>query len=192
MKLKDILYILIGVLGLIVLWLFDDKKKRAVKADRIIKRLRKENHDIKKAYLGLFEKYLKSQQNVDIGIITELQKLKQSIDNLDYTVHIELESVISNLNEGKTCEAVRILAKVVENKLKEKVFNDESFKGKPMLYNLLNYAKKSNWITPRQFENALILKEMRNKESHELDVQEETKNLGLSIFSGIDIIYALK
>ena len=192
MKLKDILYILVAILGLLVLWLFDDKKKRAVKANRIIKRLRKENHDIKKAYLGLFEKYLKSQQNVDVGIITELQKLKESVDNLDFTVHIELESVISNLNDGKTSEAVRVLAKVIENKLKEKAEKEESFKGKPMLHNLLYYAKKCDWISLRQFENAMLLKEIRNKESHEMDVQEETKNLGLSIYSGIDLIYALK
>ncbi len=192
MKLKDILYLIIAVLGLAVLWLFDDKKKRAIKTNRIIKRLRKENNDIKKAYLGLLEKYLKAQQNVDVGIITELQKLKQSIDNLDYTVHIELESVIVNLNEGKTSEAIRVLAKVVESKLKEKVTNDESFKGKPMLHNLLNHAKKCNWLNSRQFENAMLLKELRNKESHELDVQEETKNLGLTIFSGIDLIYTLK
>lgn len=192
MKLKDVLYILIAILGLILLWFFEDKKNRAIKTDRIIKRLRKENYDIKKAYLGLFEKYLNAQQNVDIGIITELKKLKESVDSLDYSVHIELESVISNLNAGKSEEAVRILAKVVENKLKEKVTNQDSFNGKPMLHNLLNYAKKCNWITSRQFENALLLKEIRNKESHELDVREETKNLGLSIFSGIDIIYALK
>ena len=192
MKLRDILYILIAVLGLLVLWLFEDKKKRAAKANRIIKRLRKENHDIKRAYLGLFEKYLKSQQNVDVSIITELQKLKESVDNLDYTVHIELESVISNLNDGKTTEAVRVLAKVIENKLKEKAEKDESFKGKPMLHNLLDYAKKCDWISLRQFENAMLLKEIRNKESHEMDVQEETKNLGLSLYSGIDLIYALK
>lgn len=192
MKLKNILYLIIAALGLVVLWFFNDKKERAKKTDRIIKRLRKENHDIKKAYLGLFEKYLRSQQNVDIGIITELHKLKESIDSLDFTVHIELESVIANLNDGKTNEAVRVLTKVIENKLKEKVTNEESFKGKPMLHNLLNYAKKSNWITSRQFENALLLKEIRNKESHELDIQEETRNLGLSIFSGIDIIYTIK
>jgi hypothetical protein len=192
MKLKDILYLIIAVLGLAVWWFLDDKKKRAIKTDRIIKRLRKENYNLKKAYLSLFEKYLKSQQNVDVGIITELQKLKKSVDNLDYTVHIELDSVIANLNEGKTSEAVRILAKVIEDKLKEKIKDDKSFKGKPILHNLLNYAKKCNWISSRQFENALLLKDIRNKESHELDVQVETKNLGLGIFSGIDLIYTLK
>lgn len=192
MKVKDILYIIIIALGIAVLWLFDDKKQRAVKTDRIIKRLRKDNHKIKSAYLGLFEKYLKSQQNVDVGIIAELQKLQKSIDTLDFEVHIELESVIDNLNNGKSEEAVRLLAKIIESKLKDKVTKDESFKGKPMLHNLLSYAKKCSWITPGQFENALLLKVIRNKESHELDVQEETKSLGLCIFSGIDLIYALK
>jgi hypothetical protein len=192
MKLKDILIITIIALGIVILWFFEDKKERALKMDRIIKRLRKENREIKTAYLGLFEKYLKTQQNVDVGIIAELQKLQKSVDSLDFEVHLELESVITNLNEGKTTEAVRILAKVVENKLKDKAIKDESFKGKPMLHNLLEHAKKCSWITLRQFENAMLLKLIRNKESHELAVQEETKTLGLSIFSGIDLIYSLK
>lgn len=192
MKGKDILYIIIGVLGIALLWLIDDKQRRAIKTDRIIKRLRKDNYDTKKAYLGLFEKYLKSQQNVDVGIISELQKLQKSVDTLDFEVHLELESVINSLNEGKTTEAVRILAKVVENKLKDKAIKDNTFKGKPMLHNLLEHAKKCSWISLRQFENAMLLKVIRNKESHELAVQEETKNLGLSIYSGIDLIYSLK
>jgi hypothetical protein len=192
MKSKDMFWLIIAVLGLLVAWLFNDKHNRAIKTDRIIKRLRKGNYDTKKAYLSLFEKYLKTQQNVDVGIIAELKKLKTTVDTLDFTVHIELEKVISNLNEGKTTEAVRVLAKVVENKLKEKATKDESFKGKPMLNNLLNYAKKCSLITPSQFENALLLKDLRNKESHELDVFADTKTIGLSIFSGIDLIYALK
>jgi hypothetical protein len=192
MKNKDNSWLIIAILGLLIAWLFNDKYERAIKTDRIIKRLRKDNYETKKAYLGLFEKYLKTQQNVDIGIIAELEKLKTSVDTLDFTVHIELETVISNLNDGKTTEAVRILAKVVENKLKDKAIKDESFKGKPMLHNLLEHAKKCSWITLRQFENAMLLKVIRNKESHELAVQEETKTLGLSIFSGIDLIYSLK
>lgn len=192
MKAKEHFYIVITLLSLIILWLFIDKHKRAVKTDRIIKRLRKDNFETKKAYLGLLEKYLKAEQNVDLGIISEIEKLKKEVDTLDFTVHIELETVIDNLNNGKSTEAVRLLAKVVENKLKEKANKDASFKGKPMLHNLLDFAKNCNWITSRQYENGLFLKDIRNKESHELVVLEETKNIGLSIFSGIDIIYSLK
>ncbi|MBD0831822.1 hypothetical protein [Aestuariibaculum sediminum] len=192
MRIKDVLYLIILGLGLAVLWLYYDKKERAQKMDRIIKKLRKDNYETKKAYLSLLEKYLKSQKNVDVGIIMELQKLQKSIDTLDFEVHIELEKVVTSLNNGNPEEAVRLLAKVVENKLKEKAAKEDSFKGKPMLHNLLEYAKNCQWITSRQFENGLLLKEIRNKESHELDVIEETNNICLSIFSGIDIIYALK
>ncbi len=192
MKAKENFYLVIALLSLAVFWLFMDKYKRAVKTDRIIKRLRKDNYETKKAYLGLLEKYLNTEKNVDIGIIAELQKLRQSIDTLDFEVHIELEAVIKNLNDGKPEEAVRILAKVVENKLKEKALKDTSFKGKPMLHNLLDFARNCNLITVRQYENGMLLKDLRNKESHELVVLEETKNLGLCIFSGIDIIYSLR
>lgn len=192
MKAKENFYLIIALLSLIIIWLFIGKRKRAVKTDRIIKRLRKDNYETKKAYLGLLEKYLKTEKNVDIGIIAELQKLRQSIDTLDFEVHIELEAVIKNLNDGKPEEAVRILAKVVENKLKEKAIKDDSFKGKPMLHNLLEFAKNCNLITVRQYENGMLLKDIRNKESHELVVLEDTKNLGLCIFSGIDIIYSLR
>ncbi|MFT7899698.1 hypothetical protein VBY74_06915 [Tenacibaculum ascidiaceicola] len=192
MKLKDILWVVIAGLGIFIWWLFDDKKKRAIKADRIIKRLRKENHEIKNAYLGLFDKHLKIIKNVDVGIIEEVQKLKNNTDILDFEVHLELEQVVENLTKGKSSEAVRQLAKIIEKKLKEKVKKEESFKGKPMLHSLLQFAKKCDWITSRQFENGLALKEIRNKESHELNVEEETRVIALSIFSGIDLIYALK
>ncbi|CAM1353035.1 hypothetical protein [Tenacibaculum halocynthiae] len=182
----------IGILGLLIWWLFDNKKKRAVKTDRIIKKLRKENYETKTTYLNLLEKYIKSKQNIDLGIIEEIHKLKKATDILDFEVHIELEEVVNNLSNGKSTEAVRLLAKVIEKKLKEKAEKEETFKGRPMLHNLLEFGKSSNWITSQQYENALALKEIRNKESHELDVQEETKNIGLCIFSGIDLIYALK
>lgn len=192
MKVKDIFWIVILGAGALVWWLLDDKKKRAIKTDRIIKRLRKENHEIKNAYLGLFDKHLTTIKNVDIGIIEEVQKLKNNTDILDFEVHLELERVVENLTKGKSSEAVRQLAKIIEKKLKEKVKKEESFKGKAMLHNLLQFAKDCDWITPRQFENGLALKEIRNKESHELNVQEETRSVALGIFSGIDLLYTLK
>ena len=60
MKAKENFYIIIALLTLLIVWLFIDKRKRAIKTDRIIKRLRKDNYETKKAYLGLFEKYLKT------------------------------------------------------------------------------------------------------------------------------------
>jgi len=83
------------------------------------------------------------------------------------------------------------LAKIVENKLKDKAKNDQTFKKKPMLHNLLEHAFNCQWISSSQFENGLLLKEIRNKESHELAVREEPLKIGMAIFTGIDIIYSL-
>lgn len=191
MKAKDFLYIVLIGLALVVAWLFIDKKERAEKANRIIKRLRKENHEIKSAYLGLLQKYLQSQQNVDVGLIAEVEKLKAKFNQLDFEVHIELEGLINDLNNGKANEAVRKLAKVVEAKLKEKASKENDFKGKAMLHNLLTFACTKRWIDERQLQNGLLLKESRNKESHELAVQSSSCVIGQTIFAGIDILYCL-
>lgn len=191
MKLKNLFYILIGILGLITFWLFTDRKKRAIKANRIIKRLRKDNFEIKTAYLNLFEKYLKSQSNVDVGLIAELEKLRNSWSKLDFEVHIEIEGLVNDLNNGNSTNAVRKLAKIVESKLKEKAIKHKDFKGKPMLHNLLSFAKGKGWINSKQYENGLELKKVRNKESHEMDVKEDSISIGQSIYSGIDILYTI-
>lgn len=191
MKLKDFLYVVIIGLGLLVFWLLYDKQQRAEEADKIIKRLRKDNHEIKTAYLSLFEKYVQKQNNVDIGIIAEIQKLKNNIDILDFEVHIELEEVINELNAGKAKDAVRRLAKIVEHKLKEKVKKEANFKGKPMLHNLLQYAKEHNWISGNLFESCQYLRDIRNKESHELDASQESYDLSIAILSGIKVLFEI-
>ena len=192
MKAKDVLYILVIVLVIISIGAFLSKEERAKKADKIIKRLRNENHQLKTAYLSLFEKYLKTQQNINVGIIEEVAKLKENISLVSMEVHVELEKVIKRLDEGEGVDAIRLIAKIVEDQLKQKAKENPDFKKKPMLHNLLEFASKCEWISKRQFENGLLLKEVRNKESHELAVTEESRNVGLSIFAGIDIIYAIK
>jgi hypothetical protein len=191
MKIRDFLYIVIIGLALVVGWLLFDKKQRAEKANRIIKRLRKENHEIKAAYLNLFQKYLESRQNMDVGLIEEVEKLKSRFSQLDFEVHVELEGLIKEMNDGKASEAIRRMAKVVESKLKQKAKKENKQIKQGMLHNLLSSALEIGWIDKRQFENGLLLKEMRNKESHELDVQSDSKTIGQCIYAGIDILYCL-
>jgi hypothetical protein len=124
-------------------------------------------------------------------VLKELQKLKTDIDNLDQNIHIELDSVIKRVNDGENTKAIKDLAKIVENNLKVKVENDTKFKNKPMLHNLLEHALNCKWISNRQYENGMLLKEIRNKESHELAVKEESINIGIAIFAGIDILYSV-
>ena len=192
MTLREFFEFCLMAIALLFIWLFIDERKRAVKKDELIDKLYYENRKIKQAYLDLLVNHLSAINAIGPNAMAELQKLKNTVDHLDTEVHYELDSVIKQVGEGNWTKAVRDLAKIVENALKRKVDNDSRFKGKPMLHKLLEHAKNCNWITPIQFENGMLLKEIRNKESHELNVKEETRKLGLSIFGGVDLIYALK
>lgn len=192
MKAKDWLIIATIVVVLILLWLFLSEREKAKRKDDIIDRLTKENETLKSAYLDLLMKYLKEEGGTPPNVINELKRLKDEIDHLDTEVHVELDSVIKRVSEGEGTKAVKDLAKIVETKLKEKAANDATFKKKPMLHNLLEHARDCSWISSRQYENGLKLKEIRNRESHELAVTEESREIGMTIYAGIDLIYALK
>ncbi len=191
MNAKNITIAVLVLIILIVIWLFINEKKKAELMDKAVKKLTHENEVLKVGYLNLLEKYLKTQEKVAPDVIEELNKLKQQIDHLDAAVHVELESVIDLVNDGKGTKAVKDLAKIIENKLKEKAEKDQNFNKKPTLNNLLEYAKECKWIKPHEFAFAELLRGIRNKESHELAVKEDNYRVGLAIFSGIEIIYTL-
>jgi hypothetical protein len=192
MKSKDIFYACIAMIVLLALWLFIDEREKSKRKDQIIEKLVRENQQFKLSYLNLLEKYLKATNKAEPSTIKELQRLKSEIDHLDTATHQELSSVIKLIDANEGTKAVRELAKIVENHLKEKTQSDKSFLKKPMLGNLLEHAHKCEWINERMFSNGKFLRDIRNKESHELAVQIPPHEIGMAIFTGIDIIYSLK
>jgi hypothetical protein len=192
MKAKDILNVILAAIVLLLIWLFIDEREKGKRKDALIEKLSQENQRLKVGYFNLFEKYLKATNSAEPSTIKELQRLKSEIDHLDTATHQELNSVIRLVNDNEGVKAVKDLAKIVENHLKEKVKNDKSFSKKPMLNNLLEHALQCKWINENMFSSCKLLKDIRNKESHELAVQIPSHIIGLAIFTGIDIIYSLK
>lgn len=189
---KKLALLVLTVLLFAIFFLFLDEREKSKKKDKIIDLLQESDKKTKVAYLNLFQAYLKEVEKVPSDILKELENLKNNVDHLDSEVHFELDSVIKRVNEGEHVKGVKDLAKIVESVLKKKAEKDETFKGRPILNQLFDHALKSDWITPRQYENGKLLKSLRNKESHELKVEEPSLTIGLSIFAGIDLIYALK
>lgn len=179
------------LITLLFAWYFISNEERHKRKNYIIKKLRDENYEIKMAYLDLLQKYLIDADNLPSEVLSELNNLKDSIDQLDSDTHLELNETIKLVTEGKESKAIRELAKIVENKLKEKVVQDEEFKKKPMLNNLLVYAKEKGLINSRQFENCDLLRSIRNQESHELAVKVDRCHFGIAVLTGIEIIYSI-
>lgn len=179
------------LITLLFAWYFISNEERHKRKDEVIKKLRDENYEIKMAYFNLLHKYLSEIKNLPSEVLTELNKLKNDIDHLDLDTHLELNETIKLVTEGKESKAIRELAKIVENKLKEKVVQDKEFNKKPMLNNLLVYAKEKGLINSRQFENCDLLRSIRNQESHELAVQVDRCHFGIAVLTGIEIIYSI-
>jgi hypothetical protein len=191
MRQRDIMMILIIAVILIVGFLFINEVKKNELKDKIIRRLVNENDELKKAYLDLLQKHLLISENTPKDVIVDIERLKEQAVNLNKDVHIELGSVIDNVRNNNGVKAVRELGKIIETVLKEKALKDEKFKKKPTLNNLLEHAKICNWIKPNELAYGELIREIRNKESHELNVQVEPHKVGLAIYAGIDIIYTL-
>jgi len=191
MKANDIIAAAFAIIALIILWVFIDEREKGKRKDEIIEKLIKENEQLKISYLSLFQKYLQAIGNIEINLINELEQLKENIDKLDTPTHLELESVIKRLSDNEGPKAVKDLAKIVENKLKVKVENDKSFKKNKTLNNLLDYALECKWISESMHTYGKLLKDIRNKESHELAVHVPIREIGIAVFGGVEIIYKL-
>lgn len=191
MRIKDFFIAGLIVIVIIICWIVLDEKRKNRLKDKVIERLTDENEELKKGYLDLFQQYLLLEENTPNEIVAELEKLKMQADSLGKDAHIELSSVIENVRNGKGEKAVRELGKIIEQALKKKAEGDAGFKNKATLCNLLDYAKNCNWINPLEHANAHLIREIRNRESHELNVKEPGHKIGLAIFAGIEILYTL-
>lgn len=186
--------ILIGFLILIVLllfwWLINEKTINALK-DRTIRRLTNENDEIRKAYLDLLQRFMLLHNHANPDILKELEKLKELTVNLDREVHLAIDKVISLINDGHYEVAIRDLGKIIENILKEKIKSDNSFKKKHDLKHYLEHAKECQWIKTHEHSFGELIRVIRNKDSHELNVEIKPHQFGLAVFAGIEIIYSL-
>ncbi len=182
MRSRDIIIIALIAIILVLGWFFFNEMKKNELKEKMIRRLTDENDELKKGYLDLLQKHLLLSENTPKDIIADIERLKDQVVNLSKDVHIELGSVIDNVRNNNGAKAVRELGKIIENVLKEKAIKDESFKKTPSLFNLLEYAKNCHWIKPNIHAYGELIREIRNKESHDLNVQIEPHKIGLAIF----------
>ena len=190
-RVKDLIIVVLIIIIALLGWAFINERMKNELKDKAIRRLTDENDELKKGYLDLLQKHLLLSENTPKEVIADIERLKDQVVNLSKDVHIELGSVIDNVRNRNGVKAVRELGKIIENVLKEKAANDANFKKKPTLFNLLVHAKICNWIKPHVQAYVELIREIRNKESHELNVQVEPHKIGLAIYAGIDIIFSL-
>jgi len=178
----------LAVILLIYLWL-NNKKLEEQKA---------KIEELEKDKLLLLKEHLNNSENsLSAELKTQIEKLIEEYQGVSDDIVSELASVLQLININEETKAIKSLAKIIENILKERFEDDTEFKEKKKrcsLANLLSYAKEINIITKHEFSFGWLLKDIRNEESHELNVNSKKPAnwKTIAFFAGIEIIFKLK
>lgn len=198
MNWKDVLIGGLIAICLVLLWLFISSETRRAWLAKAIEKLEKENEDLaeeneelKIEYLDLLQQVMETKEKVTPDVIKELDDLKEKAKTLDTLVHVELSSVIQQVNTGHNEKAVKDLAKIIENVLKMKAQKEAEFKDQPTLNNLIKFASVKQWLPAEDVAVAHSLRNLRNEESHDLAVKKPLHEMGFLLFAGIKLINRL-
>lgn len=168
-------------------WAINERNK----ANELSKALNKRES----SYLKLLNEYTQKQKSFSEEIKSQLIDLRKNYEGINDAVSVELKIISELIDNNHEEIAIAKLTKVIENILKEKHIKEgkaRDEKSCPQLYKMLENALELNWISNNEFNFSNLLREQRNKESHELAVKFSTNWKNISFLAGIEIIYKLK
>lgn len=190
MKKRDVIILICIVIIFAIIFAFIKQVERNKWLEKIAAKAEGERDYYKKAYLNKLETMLVKSE-APSEILKELEALKDHYENLDIEVHKQLNTVIKLLNDDHKEKAIFDLSKIVEVLLKKSYQKIEQKKCKIRFYQLLDYAKGKNWFNEVDHSFAMNIKQIRNEEGHQLNVEIDTNEAYLAIFSGIHLAHKL-
>jgi hypothetical protein len=152
--------------------------------------LKKKNDDLLEDKLKLLRETLDKKNAISPEIKTQIEKLIEYYQKHKPSVSHELRDVLLQIQNGQDVKAIRDLAKIIENLLKDKFRNEPRFINMKVitLKPLIEFAKETKLFNEKLYHSACILHQFRNEESHELAVQD-TENMKLTaLIGGLEII----
>jgi len=129
---------------------------------------------------------VETKEDLPLEIKRNLKKLISDFDKLDKNIAQELISVSSLIEIDEKPKALFSLAKIIENLLKK------VFKEKLNFNKLIDKAKEQKLITAEECHFVHGIREIRNKEGHEINVKVESYLTASSFMIGIGIISKIK
>jgi len=141
--------------------------------------------------LKLLKESLRNSKNFSIEVKQQINKLVSSYQNSNPEVSIEMTKVLKLVEIGEDVKAIKDLAKILENLLKEKYQQDSAFltkKRNPSLKNLIDHALQVKFLSQRLYNTACILYDFRNAESHELAVDDSDNMKMIGLIGGLEIV----
>ncbi len=144
-----------------------------------------QNNSLKNLNLEL-RKTIESKEALPEEIKRNLNNLISDFDKLDKDISAELISISSLIDINEKPKALFSMAKIIENLLKK------VYQGKMSFRKLIDKAKEQKLITSEESHFVHGIREIRNKEGHELNVKVENYLTASSFMIGIGVITKIK
>ena len=186
MSKNNLLLLLLG--GLAVggfAWAINERTKRKQQEEDFIK----DYNDLHKAYLDLLTEYFNKENSFPEEITNQIINLRNNYSGINDAIAFRLHQIVELITENKEEIAIEKLAMVIENMLADKLIKEGHIKKKSTFSNMLNKAFDLNWLTKREHSCALVLKDERNVEAHELIANMGANWKSICFLSGIELIY---
>ena len=152
MKGKDVLIGALVITAGVFIYLFFDERERN-------KKLLLKNADLENDKLNLLKENFINNKEITPEVKRQLLALIEEYKSRHPKVSIELKDVLEQIQEGKDIKAIRDLAKIIENLLKEKYQNEPRFAKlkRITLKPLIDYAKEMSLFNDKLYNAACIL-----------------------------------
>ncbi|HBG69823.1 MAG: hypothetical protein A2W93_00395 [Bacteroidetes bacterium GWF2_43_63] len=158
------------------------------------KKLREENRDLGEDKFKLLKESINQNKGLTPEVKNQIENLISHFKSTHPKVSSELKDVLDQIQNGKDIKAIRDLAKIIENLLKEKYQTEPRFAKlkRITLKPLIEHAKEMCLFNDKLYNAACILHQFRNEESHELAVQDSENIKMAALLGGIEIIVIIK
>ncbi len=161
-------------------------------------RLEQKITDLEKDKLKLILDSLKRNPSLSDEIKIQLEKLCNQFKDIDPKISSEIAQALMLFHLGKLENAITDLVKIMEYLLTSYYEDDNNFKKwlkeKKLnfdLHNLLTFCKEEKKITSVEFKFFIAVKEIRNKEVHEIDFKIDGYLNASAIIAAIGAIFKI-
>lgn len=179
------------VFGLILLLMYLKQKRQQDEIDRLLE----DNENLQKNNVILLNEYLKSTNDIPKNVQDQLINLAATYRSIDENISEELINTLNLYVLGSKPECILKLGKIIENLLKKKIEESESNEvvsnRKFDFVQLIDKAKQLLIIGKHEFNICNVIREFRNREAHQLNVQISDNWALLTILGSLEVIFKL-
>lgn len=180
-----------SILIVVLVLVLRDKNKK-------IKASKNENKDLKIDRVQLL-KDLAENSILPSESKKVLIKIGKEMENSDKKVSEEIKKVLTLINNKMMPEALFKLVKILDNILENSYSETDEYKEwqtknkekTNLIYSILNFIKHKKIINHEEFHTVALVKELRNKEAHELNVELSKPEMQFAFNRVISLILKL-